>query len=213
VGILIWRGARLAYNRSNWSNGFNNRLGTSWGRSTALVILFRHWNKVCVWPAPADLDLRQHAFIDQMTMETRMTIREQINSLLNLATAPEVPPDAKRDAIAQARNLCREHKIGMGSFEWPHEPTGDDGIPEQPAVSEPIAETTADQSIGQMVERLLLDPTLNFVEIARRVRDHFPHARTTNRSVASTAKAMRSRGDNVMLRRRPNRSSGDKGTA
>jgi hypothetical protein len=207
------RGVRLAHNGFNRSNSFDNRLGTFSGRSTALVILFRHWNKVCVWPAPAGLDPRQHAFIDQTTMESCMTIREQINTLLNLAKAPDVPPDAKRDAIAQARSLCREHKIGTGSFDWPDEPARDDQIFEQPAVSEPIAETAADQSIGQMVERLLLDPTLNFVEIARRVREHFPHARTTNRSVASTAKAMRSRGDNVMLRRRPNRSSGDNGTA
>lgn len=142
-----------------------------------------------------------------------MTIREQINTLLNLATASDVPQDAKRNAIAQARSLCREHKIGMGSFEWPDEPAGDDEVSELPTVDDPIAETPADQSIGQMVERLLMDPTLNFVELARRVREHFPHARTTNRSVASTAKAMRSRGDNVMLRRRPNRSSGDEGTA
>src|SRR6266446_3694742 len=102
-------------------------------------------------------------------MESCMTIREQINSLLNLAKAADVPPDAKRDSIAQARSLCREHKIGMGSFEWPDEPAGDNVILKQPAVSEPIAETPADQSIGQMVERLLMDPTLNFIEIARRV--------------------------------------------
>jgi hypothetical protein len=142
-----------------------------------------------------------------------MTIREQINTLLNLAKAPDVPPDAKRDAIAQARNLCREHKIGMGSFEWPDDETGDDAASEQPDAGEPIVGTPTDQSIGQMVERLLLEPALNFVEIARRVREHFPHARTTNRSVASTAKAMRSRGADVILRRRPNRSSDDKGTA
>jgi hypothetical protein len=146
-------------------------------------------------------------------MEICMTIREQINSLLNLAKAPDVPLDARRDATSQARNLCREHKIGMGSFEWPDEAAGDDVISEPPTAVDPIVETPADKSIGQMVERLLLDPTLNFVEIARRVREHFPHARTTNRSVASTAKAMRSRGDNVMLRRRPNRSSRDNGTA
>jgi hypothetical protein len=142
-----------------------------------------------------------------------MTIREQINTLLNLAKAPDVPPDAKREAVIQARNLCREHKIGMGSFEWPDEVAENFTASEQPDAGEPIVEILADRSIGQMIERLLLDPTLNFVEIARRVREHFPHARTTNRSVASTAKAMRSRGADVILRRRPNRSSGDKGTA
>ena len=162
--------------------------------------------------APVDLDLRQHAFIDQTAMESCMTIREQINTLLSVAKAPDVPPDAKRNAIAQARNLCREHKIGMGSFEWPAEPAGDAVTSEQPAARDPIVEISVGKSIGQMVEHLLLDPTLNFVEIARRVREHFPHARTTNRSVASTAKAMRSRGADVMLRRRPNRSNGDKGT-
>jgi hypothetical protein len=142
-----------------------------------------------------------------------MTIREQINTLLNLAKANDVPLDAKRDAIAQARNFCREHKIGMGSFDWPDEVTEDDTASEQPDTGDPIVEIPAAKSIGQMVEWLLLDPTLNFVEIARRVREHFPHARTTNRSVASTAKAMRSRGVDVILRRRPNRSSGDKSTA
>jgi hypothetical protein len=142
-----------------------------------------------------------------------MTIREQINTLLNLTKAPDVPPEAKRDAIAQARSLCREHKIGMGSFEWPDEDAGDTGTANELSAGDPVVEISTPNSIGQMVERLLLDPTLNFVEIARRVREHFPHARTTNRSVASTAKAMRSRGAEVILRRRPNQASVNKGTA
>src|ERR1700680_2390918 len=101
--------------------------------------------------APTDLDPRQHAFIDQTAMESCMTIREQINTLLNLAKAPDVSPGAKRDAIAQARNLCRDQKIGKGSFEWPDEPAGDDVVPEQQPAGDPIAETPPDQSIGQMV--------------------------------------------------------------
>jgi hypothetical protein len=163
--------------------------------------------------ASADLDLRQHVFIDQIAMESFMTIREQITTLLNLAKEHDAPPEAKRDAITRARSLCREHKIGMGSFEWPDDDAGDAGASDEQSAGNPAIEISAPSSIGQMVERLLLDPTLNFVEIARRVRGTFPHARTTNRSVASTAKAMRSRGVDVKLRREPNRSRGDKGAA
>jgi hypothetical protein len=186
-------------------------IATASSARTALVIFGKHWVATCARSAPVDLDIRQHAFIDQIAMESCMTIREQINTLLNLAKAPDIPPGAKEDAIAQARSLCREHKIGMGSFEWPDEAAGND-LSKPPDVGDPVVEISVDSSIGQMVERLLLNPALNFVEIASRVREHFPHARTTNRSVASTAKAMRSRGADVMLRRRPNRSRGDKGS-
>jgi hypothetical protein len=54
-----------------------------------------------------------------------------------------------------------------------------------------------------MVEQLLMEPGLNYVEIASRVRAQFPHARTTNRSVASVAKAMRAKGVDVARRRGP----------
>jgi hypothetical protein len=91
----------------------------------------------------------------------------------------------------------------MGSFDWPHAETVDPnaGIEDTPAAEELTAESP--QSIGEMVERLLMDPSLNCVEIASRARAQFAHARTTNRSVASVAKAMRARGVDVARRRGP----------
>jgi hypothetical protein len=91
----------------------------------------------------------------------------------------------------------------MGAFDWPDAETVDTNarVENVPAIEERTAE--APRSIGEMVERLLMDPSLNYVEIASRVRAQFAHARTTNRSVASVAKAMRARGVDVVRRRGP----------
>ena len=131
-----------------------------------------------------------------------MTIKDRINQLLNTARTSDSSPEERADLVNQARSLCREHKIGMSAFDWPlvtevgSEPIGgEEGLPSTEDA------TSAPRSIGEMVEQLLMDPSLNYVEIARRVRAHFPHARTTNRSVASTAKSMRASGVDVAPRR------------
>jgi hypothetical protein len=132
----------------------------------------------------------------------KMTIKKRINELLDAARKSDVTAPEKADLVEQARRLCREHKIGMGSFNWPHAETVDPNarVEDTPAAEERTAES---RSIGEMVERLLMDPSLNYVEIASRARARFAHARTTNRSVASVAKAMRARGVDVARRRGP----------
>ena len=131
-----------------------------------------------------------------------MTVKERINGLLEAARKADAAGPERADLVEQARRLCREHKIGMGAFDWPDAETADTNarVEDIPATEEP---TEAPRSIGEMVERLLMDPSLNYVEIASRVRAQFAHARTTNRSVASVAKAMRARGVDVARRRGP----------
>ena len=130
-----------------------------------------------------------------------MTVKERINELLDAARNSDTAAPERAELIEQARRLCREHKIGMGAFDWPDAETADTNARvDTPATEEP---TEAPRSIGEMVERLLMDPSLNYVEIASRVRAQFAQARTTNRSVASVAKAMRARGVDVARRRGP----------
>ena len=132
-----------------------------------------------------------------------MTVKERINELLEAARKADAAAPEKAELVGQARRLCREHKIGMGAFDWPDAETVETNarVEDTPAAEEPTAQ--APRSIGEMVERLLMDPGLNYVEIASRVRAQFAHARTTNRSVASVAKAMRARGVAVARRRGP----------
>ena len=132
-----------------------------------------------------------------------MTVKERINELLEAARKADAAAPERADLVEQARRLCREHKIGMGAFDWPDAETVDTNarVEDISATEERTAESP--RSIGEMVDRLLMDPSLNYVEIARRVRAQFAHARTTNRSVASVAKAMRARGVDVARRRGP----------
>ena len=132
-----------------------------------------------------------------------MTVKDRINELLNAASKSDAAGPERAELIEQARRLCREHKIGMGAFDWPDAETGETNarVEDTAAIEELTAE--APRSIGEMVERLLMDPSLNYVEIASRVRAQFAHARTTNRSVASVANAMRARGVDVARRRGP----------
>ena len=128
-----------------------------------------------------------------------MTVKERINELLDAARNLDAAAPERAELVEQARRLCREHKIGMGAFDWPDAEIVDTNV----RVEETPATAEAPRSIGEMVERLLMDPGLNYAEIASRVRAHFAHARTTNRSVASVAKAMRARGVDVARRRGP----------
>ena len=132
-----------------------------------------------------------------------MTVKERINELLEAARKADAAGPERADLVEQARRMCREHKIGMGAFDWPDAETVDTNarVEDISATEERTAESP--RSIGEMVDRLLMDPSLNYVEIARRVRAQFAHARTTNRSVASVAKAMRARGVAVARRRGP----------
>ena len=136
-----------------------------------------------------------------------MTVKERINELLEAARKADAAAPERADLVEQARRLCREHKIGMGAFDWPVAETADTNarVEDTPTTAE------APRSIGEMVERLLMDPSLNYVEIASRVRAQFAHARTTNRSVASVAKAMRARGVDVARRRGPPPTEANKG--
>jgi hypothetical protein len=69
-----------------------------------------------------------------------MTIKERINELLDAARKLDVTAPEKADLVEQARRLCRERKIGMGSFDWPHAETVDPnaGVEDLPADLSPF---------------------------------------------------------------------------
>jgi hypothetical protein len=75
----------------------------------------------------------------------------------------------------------------------------------EPAATEE-SETGAPVAVGATVERLLMDAGLSYEEVVRFVRDLHAGARTTVRSVASTASVLRRRGVEVPTRRKLPRS-------
>lgn len=55
-------------------------------------------------------------------------------------------------------------------------------------------------TIGRLVEKLLMDETLDYVTIVDQVMAEFPDAKTTARSVASVAAVLRKKGIGVPKR-------------
>jgi hypothetical protein len=74
-----------------------------------------------------------------------------------------------------------------------HEPT---------AAASAAADRPTHGSINAMVKDLLADPGLSYEAIVDRVKAAHPGARTTARSVASTASVMRRKGETVPMRRK-----------
>lgn len=58
------------------------------------------------------------------------------------------------------------------------------------------------QTIGRLVRELLMDETLAYAAIVSMVKERFPDAKTTVRSVASVAAALRKKKVNVPMRRK-----------
>lgn len=89
----------------------------------------------------------------------------------------------------------------------PAAPLSDDpaDMPEATATEEPEAEAQqpVHGSINAMVKGLLADPDLSYEAIVDWVKATYPDARTTARSVASTASVMRWKGEMVPMRRSP----------
>ena len=57
-----------------------------------------------------------------------------------------------------------------------------------------------DGSLSRRVEKLLLETTMSYADIVATVREEFPHAQTSTKSVASVACTMRKKGQPVPLR-------------
>lgn len=77
------------------------------------------------------------------------------------------------------------------------------GGPEPKDEPDGAAEATtvvSGRTIGALVAELLADPDLGYAEIVAAVRERFPEARTTARSVASVAARMRRDGADVPRR-------------
>lgn len=56
-------------------------------------------------------------------------------------------------------------------------------------------------TIGSVVEQLVLNAELSYEQIVDMIRDQFPHASTSRRSVASVAARLRKKGATVPMRR------------
>lgn len=57
-----------------------------------------------------------------------------------------------------------------------------------------------DGRLSRMVEQLVRDTTMSYTDIVAKVREEFPSANTSTKSVASVACVMRKKGINVPLR-------------
>lgn len=85
-------------------------------------------------------------------------------------------------------------------------PDADDAAECEKTVDEKIAAASVHgpeprRTIGSMVQEMLLDETLDYPTIVDRVVAEFPEAKTSTRSVASVAAALRRKGVNVPTRR------------
>ncbi|PHQ99341.1 MAG: hypothetical protein COB39_04160 [Marinosulfonomonas sp.] len=70
------------------------------------------------------------------------------------------------------------------------------------AASTEKADTAPKQTVGTLVTKLLADPKLGYDEIIELVKVDFPQAKTSARSVASTASVLRRKGFDIPLRKR-----------
>lgn len=70
------------------------------------------------------------------------------------------------------------------------------------ATSAENTEALPKQTVGALVAKLLVDPTLRYEEIVSRVKTEFPTAQTSTRSVASTASVLRRKGFDIPIRKR-----------
>lgn len=69
---------------------------------------------------------------------------------------------------------------------------------ETPAIEEP---TALKVTIGSVVEQLLVNAELSYDQIVDMIREQFPEANTSRRSVASVAARLRKKGTEVPMRR------------
>jgi hypothetical protein len=63
-------------------------------------------------------------------------------------------------------------------------------------------DTAPKQTVGALVAKLLADPNLGYDEIIALVKSDFPQAKTSTRSVASTASVLRRKGFDIPTRKR-----------
>jgi hypothetical protein len=62
--------------------------------------------------------------------------------------------------------------------------------------------TAPKQTVGALVTKLLVDPSLGYDEIIALVKSDFPQAKTTARSISSTASVLRRKGFDIPIRKR-----------
>lgn len=84
------------------------------------------------------------------------------------------------------------------SAAYTYEPT----VTEEPGPAVGAAVEAIRPTVGVMVQSLLMDATLDYEAIVAAVLDAHPGAKTTARSVASTACVMRKKGTSVPMRGR-----------
>lgn len=90
-----------------------------------------------------------------------------------------------------------------------HEPKAAEPIEDEAVNAPDDANETTDElpsepkfTVGAMVHELLMDVEMTYLEIVELVRERFPTAKTSARSVASTAAVLRRKGVDVPTRRK-----------
>lgn len=145
------------------------------------------------------VELRADKWRSEMSAK-RKSLQHEVAEVMAIPTEPAAPPS--NGCVVTAEDLAAD--AAFLDDEAPKQPLGDDaaGVPEAAATEEPADGTgPARGSINAMVKGLLADPDLSYGAIVDRVMAAHPDARTTARSVASTASVMRRKGETVPMRR------------
>lgn len=79
---------------------------------------------------------------------------------------------------------------------------GDEAKHDEPPEATESTDASERVTVGATVRRLLIETDLGYVEIVDAVKARFPKARTSTRSVASVASALRRDGEAIPFRRR-----------
>lgn len=151
--------------------------------------------------------------------------KQAIIDHLTVARDTSRPLAERAAALAQAEALRKKAKIAKGKFgDWPEgvggetqsdapvETKADDvgetqpteQSAEQPKPSKkPKKEPDPNRgAIGRLVREMLADPANDYAGIVAKVKEQFPDAKTTARSIASVAADMRRDGIEVTSRRK-----------
>ena len=154
-----------------------------------------------------------------------MSKTQEAKDLLAYALDEVRVPKDRLKALEDANVLRRELSIGWAKLGAPEgfnmaatiedlreliakpvEPAQEpqaEGDKETPLESEPTPPKKDRGGIGRLVNELLVDTDLDYKAIVEKVKENFPDAKTTARSVASVAADLRRDGVDVKARRKP----------
>lgn len=128
----------------------------------------------------------------------RKTLQQEVAEVMSIGTALTDMTAEGFDAKLLGESLEDEDDfLGNGSVDTHATTATEEPVPATGAAVEALRPT-----VGALVEQLLMDPDVSYEAIVARVVLAHPGAKTTARSVASTASVLRKKGASVPMRRK-----------